>query len=145
MNLHERAESFELVKAALAGPGRPLFVLHKYNEDQPRDDHGRWGSGEVLNPKWKSYNDFQNEGGEGYNPHPKFIRTQAIEQRQSGQQPTPNRMLRDQQGNLVPELKLRASLDRLKTRLAGISDASAKTIIQASIDHAERQLLGGGQ
>lgn len=26
-----------------------------------------------INPKWLSYNNSMNEGGEGYNPHPKFI------------------------------------------------------------------------
>ena len=26
-----------------------------------------------LNPEWKKYNDFYNEGGEGYNPHQKMI------------------------------------------------------------------------
>ena len=25
------------------------------------------------NPEWKKYNDFMNEGGEGYNPHEKMI------------------------------------------------------------------------
>ena len=27
----------------------------------------------TINPTWKAYNDFHNEGGEGYNPHEKFI------------------------------------------------------------------------
>lgn len=26
-----------------------------------------------LNPLWKSHNDLYNEGGEGFNPHPKYI------------------------------------------------------------------------
>lgn len=26
-----------------------------------------------LNPAWVEYNNSMNEGGEGYNPHPKFI------------------------------------------------------------------------
>lgn len=26
-----------------------------------------------LNPAWITYNNLQNEGGEGYNPHPKYI------------------------------------------------------------------------
>jgi hypothetical protein len=27
----------------------------------------------TINPAWIAYNDFQNEGGEGYNPHPKYV------------------------------------------------------------------------
>ena len=27
----------------------------------------------TLNPLWKAYNDAMNEGGEGFNPHEKFI------------------------------------------------------------------------
>ncbi len=27
----------------------------------------------MINPKWTEYNDAMNEGGEGYNPHPKYI------------------------------------------------------------------------
>lgn len=28
-----------------------------------------------INPKWVAYNNLNNEGGEGYNPHPKYIVT----------------------------------------------------------------------
>lgn len=44
MNLHDRTEAVDLVKAALSGPGRALG-LRKYSEDQPRDDAGRFGEG----------------------------------------------------------------------------------------------------
>jgi hypothetical protein len=27
----------------------------------------------TINPKWIEYNRVMNEGGEGYNPHPKYI------------------------------------------------------------------------
>ena len=27
-----------------------------------------------TNPRWQKYNDFMNEEGEGYNPHPRYIR-----------------------------------------------------------------------
>jgi hypothetical protein len=27
----------------------------------------------TINPKWLAYNNVMNEGGEGYNPHPKYI------------------------------------------------------------------------
>jgi hypothetical protein len=29
----------------------------------------------TINPVWQAYNDFHNEGGEGYNPHEKYIET----------------------------------------------------------------------
>lgn len=31
----------------------------------------------MINPKWTAYNDSMNEGGEGYNPHPKHIAAPA--------------------------------------------------------------------
>lgn len=34
----------------------------------------------TINPAWKQYNDINNEGGEGYNPHPKFVGQVAAEQ-----------------------------------------------------------------
>ncbi len=27
----------------------------------------------TINPLWTAYNNLVNEGGEGYNPHPKYI------------------------------------------------------------------------
>jgi hypothetical protein len=33
----------------------------------------------TINPVWKAYNDLHNEGGEGYNPHDKYIETGAGE------------------------------------------------------------------
>lgn len=34
----------------------------------------------AINPAWKQYNDINNEGGEGYNPHPKFVGQVAAKQ-----------------------------------------------------------------
>lgn len=31
-----------------------------------------------LNPAWKRHNDLYNEGGEGFNPHPKYIAAAAV-------------------------------------------------------------------
>lgn len=28
-----------------------------------------------INPEWRAYNTLHNEGGEGYNPNPKYIET----------------------------------------------------------------------
>jgi hypothetical protein len=33
----------------------------------------------TINPMWKAYNDLMNEGGEGYNPHEKFVESGAGE------------------------------------------------------------------
>lgn len=35
------------------------------------------GTRMQINPKWAEYNRVMNEGGEGYNPHPKFIAAAA--------------------------------------------------------------------
>jgi hypothetical protein len=35
----------------------------------------------IVNPEWIAYNNGMNEGGEGYNPHPKHIVTQKSQVR----------------------------------------------------------------
>lgn len=32
----------------------------------------------IINPQWIEYNRSMNEGGEGYNPHPKYIASPAV-------------------------------------------------------------------
>ena len=90
----------------------------------------------TINPAWKQYNDLQNEGGEGYNPHPKWIApavaAAAVE--------TDNRMLRDERGNLTPAAKLSARLAADLARLPALTNAYAVEICQASISHARTQL-----
>lgn len=89
-----------------------------------------------INPAWQTWNDLQNEGGGGYNPHPKFISAPAARVAPKAA----NRMLRDQRGNLIPESMLRASLAKDEARLATITNAVAREITQAAIAHARQQL-----
>ena len=91
-----------------------------------------------INPAWQAFNDLVNEGGEGYNPHAKWIAKAATAKAVVAS--TNNRMLRDQSGNLIPARKLIASMERDITRLASITDESARIITQAAIDHARSQL-----
>ena len=91
-----------------------------------------------INPAWIAYNDLQNEGGEGYNPHPKYIAasTPVATARKS----VSVRMLKDERGNLIPADKMAARLARDESRISKTTDASALQIVQASIDYARAQL-----
>ena len=39
---------------------------------------------QVLNAKWVEHNNTYNEGGEGYNPHPKYITKPAVQAARPG-------------------------------------------------------------
>lgn len=97
--------------------------------------------GFKINPAWKAYNDLQNEGSEGYNPHPKWI----VGSPQAAQPKTvaaaaSTTMLKDERGNLIPSDKLHARLEKDLARLERITDPSARAITEQSIAHARRQL-----
>lgn len=90
-----------------------------------------------INPAWRQWQDLQNEGGEGYNPHAKWISAAPVANRVA--QPAGG-MLKDERGNLVPAAKLAARLARDQQRLSIITDASARAITLAAINHARAQL-----
>ncbi len=96
-----------------------------------------------INPEWKKYNDFFNEGGEGYNPHQKWIADEGkpvdntsatVEQKKS------DRLLKDQRGNNIRESVLRANLEKDLARLEKVTDPFGKKILEESIAHAKAQL-----
>lgn len=88
-----------------------------------------------INPAWQAWNDLQNEGAEGFNPHAKWIAAAPVRAVSSD-----NRMLRDERGNLIPAAKLAARLAKDESRLSKIADLSARLITQQSIDFARAQL-----
>ncbi len=91
-----------------------------------------------INPAWKAYNDVMNEGGEGFNPHAKYISAPVAAVARPAA--VANKMLRDQRGNLIPADKLQAALDKDIARLSKITDASARALTEQSIAHARQQL-----
>ena len=100
---------------------------------------GQEMSNVTINPAWKAYNDGMNEGGEGFNPHSKWIAkvapvSSAVAAAQS------SRMLRGADGNLIPESKVRARLEKNIAKLPSLTNASAAEIISAEIA-ADRALL----
>ena len=94
----------------------------------------------TINPAWKAYNDINNEGGEGYNPHPKFIARAAIGASVAAKAAADSRILKDERGNLIPAAKMAERLAKDGARLARITDESAKAITQASINFARAAL-----
>ena len=93
-----------------------------------------------INPAWKAYNDSMNEGGEGFNPHAKYIAAPVVVAAAACPAAVANKMLRDQRGNLIPADKLQAALDKDVARLSKITDASARALTEQSIAHARQQL-----
>ena len=53
---------------------------------------------QKINPQWTVYNNIHNEGGEGYNPHPKHISTGGGEPLWSKLQDRADRLQRIQNG-----------------------------------------------
>lgn len=95
---------------------------------------------QVLNPAWKAYNDLANEGGEGYNPHPKFIARAATPVVATAAKAVANKLVKDERGNTVPAAKMAERLAKDEARLTKIADASARAITQASIEFARAAL-----
>ena len=93
----------------------------------------------AINPKWLAYNDLQNEGGEGYNPHAKWI-AKAAAPVVTSTAASDKRILRDERGNLIPAAKMAARLAKDTATLPRLTDESARRIVQASIDFAAAQL-----
>ncbi|KQP37589.1 hypothetical protein ASF44_14700 [Pseudorhodoferax sp. Leaf274] len=93
----------------------------------------------TINPAWKAWNDVQNEGGEGYNPHEKWIAKTAAPVAAK----TPahlDRMLRQADGRPVPESKVRARLEKALATLPTLTNASAIAIFERDIA-ADQALL----
>lgn len=95
---------------------------------------------QVLNPAWKQYQDVVNEGGEGFNPHPKYITRQSVPAVAKPVATASSRMVKDERGNTVPAAKMAERLAKDEARLAKITNESARAITQASIDFARAAL-----
>ena len=94
---------------------------------------------QILNPKWKAHNDFYNEGGEGYNPHPKYINRDAPAKPQS------EKMVKGMNGNMVRVSALKAGLEKDLARMEAITDPFARQITQKHIDFARQALADAGE
>lgn len=90
-----------------------------------------------INPAWIAWQNGVNEGGGGYNPHRKWIKADGVRKPATT---TTDRMLRGVDGNLVPASKLAATLASDEARLAVITDATAREIIERRVAHARAQL-----
>ncbi len=98
---------------------------------------------QVLNPAWKAFNDLHNEGGEGYNPHPKWIARQAAPvavkpavAAASGA----SKYVKDERGNTMTAAKMAERLAKDEACMLRITDASARSLTQARIDFARAAL-----
>lgn len=95
----------------------------------------------AINPEWKAYNDVMNEGGEGYNPHRKWVAKSAVAKAAASVAGEGDRMLKDQDGNLIPASKMALRLEKNIARRAGLTNAYAIEIVEESIAF-DRAALG---
>lgn len=95
---------------------------------------------QTINPAWKQFNDLVNEGGEGYNPHPKFITRAVAPVVAPAAKAVANKLVKDERGNLVPAAKMAERLAKDEARMVKITDESARRITQAAIDFARAAL-----
>ena len=91
----------------------------------------------MINPAWTAWQNLQNEGGEGYNPHAKWIAKPISATVVAAKS---SRMLKDESGNLIPESKLQARLAKDKARLETVTNPVAIEMIKSAIAFAEAQL-----
>lgn len=92
-----------------------------------------------INPAWIAYKRDMLEGGEGYNPHPKYISVSTAKPIAAASRPAP-RMLRDERGNYIPADKLAARLAADEAALASVTDATAREMLIARIEYARKAL-----
>jgi hypothetical protein len=97
-------------------------------------------NGMALNPEWKKYNDFQNEGGEGFNPHQKWIVESGNKKPDHAKTGGYDPLVRNQMGNYVRASALRADMCKCQQRLETVTDETAKEILIKSIEHAKKEL-----
>lgn len=94
-----------------------------------------------INPKWKSYNDLNNEGGEGFNPHSKFISPNPTQPKK--QPPLTNNQsgyCRDERGNTVARETLAKRLEKDIELIQRLTNDYAIKITQESINFAKKEL-----
>jgi len=101
---------------------------------------------QKINPAWISYNNLHNEGGEGFNPHPKYLvstpakAVSAKPAQAAASTANADDLIKDERGQWVRRSVLVARLADYEKRLPGITDKFAREIVQKSIDFARAAL-----
>ena len=93
-----------------------------------------------INPKWKQYNDLNNEGCEGFNPHRKFIESTNDKKAKSTQINNARSFCKDEKGNTITSEKLSERLKNDLEVIKRLTNDSAIKITQESINFAKKEL-----
>lgn len=83
---------------------------------------------QTINPLWTAYNNLQNEGGEGYNPHDKYITTGDGEPEWSKLDDRKYRLLRIMEGTSTSDPRYAEMEKEVETLTAAIKIAQAENI-----------------
>jgi hypothetical protein len=82
----------------------------------------------TINPLWTAYNNLQNEGGEGYNPHDKYITTGGGEPEWSKLDDRKYRLIRIMAGTSIYDPRYEEMEKEVETLTAAIKIAQAENI-----------------
>lgn len=82
----------------------------------------------TINPLWTAYNNLHNEGGEGYNPHEKYITTGGGEPLWSKMDDRKYRLLRIMEGTSTSDPRYAEMEAEVETLTAAIKIAQAENI-----------------
>lgn len=82
----------------------------------------------TINPLWTAYNKLHNEGGEGYNPHEKYITTGGGEPLWSKMDDRKYRLLRIMEGTSTSDPRYAEMEAEVETLTAAIKIAQAENI-----------------
>lgn len=82
----------------------------------------------TINPLWTAYNNLHNEGGEGYNPHEKYITTGGGEPLWSKMDDRKYRLLRIMEGTSTSDPRYAEMESEVETLTAAIKIAQAENI-----------------
>ena len=83
-----------------------------------------------INPKWVRHNDIHNDGGYGYNPHPKYIEVPAPAAASPEAPVKAAKIYRDARGTVIDPV---AKIAEAQARLATTTDTFARKLIERSI------------
>ncbi|MCT8281730.1 hypothetical protein [Xanthomonas translucens] len=89
-----------------------------------------------INPEWLAFNNLINEGGEGFNPHPKYISATATAQAPIVAN-SAGKVYRDSRGMPIDPL---AQIADAETRLARVTDPFGRELIERSIANYRKML-----
>lgn len=104
-----------------------------------------------INPKWKSYNDLHNEGGDGYNPYKKWLISSEISPKSNeksidnGHETNRrNEIIKGPSGKPMRVSEIIDAITKAEASILKTTDSYGKKIQQEYINDAKESLSSAG-